>query len=61
MLTLSGPQARQSAKRICDQLPQQDFDMAGHIVADIVAGALEEDVEEGAINLHIEALTVEEA
>jgi hypothetical protein len=58
-LRMNGPRARDRANKLCTELPQRDFQMAGHIVADIVADV--HAAEDGPVCLNVEALTVEAA
>ena len=58
-LRIEGPDAGERADRFCNRLDAAEFELRGHVVADIVLAAREE-IPEG-IRLRIEALTVEDA
>lgn len=58
LLRIPGPGAALVARRIADGLAEHEFDVPGHIVADIaVCGETHEDPA-GAVMLRIEALTL---
>jgi sorbitol-specific phosphotransferase system component IIBC len=58
MMRLEGPDARAAIDGFLDGLADREFDVPGHIVADIAVTAVEDDGET-LIRLRLEALTVE--
>jgi len=60
VLRLDGVGANESADRLCDLLERAEFEIRGHIVADIELAAREIAPNDG-VRLTIEALTVEDA
>ena len=59
-LRISPPASAAVAERLCAGLAEADFDVPGHIVADIAVRGRPRHSEDGAALLTIEALTIEE-
>jgi hypothetical protein len=59
-LRLEGDGADEAADRFCSHLDLAEFDLRGHILADI-ALVTREAAEDGGVRIEIEALTVEDA
>ena len=58
-LSLPGPGADAAADCFLDGLGERDFELRGHVLADIAAAAVERDPD-GQVRLVLEALTVED-
>ena len=59
-LRLTGPDAWEAAQRISHGLAEAEFELAGHIVADIAAAAGLQRTSDGSVVLNVEALTIAE-
>ena len=57
ILRLTGTDALCAAQRLSDGLPDAEFDLPGHIVADIAIAGMRED-DDGSVVVGIEALTI---
>lgn len=59
-LRIPGPDAASVATRLQDQLSDEEFNLPGHVVADIQLSRAPVEHRDGAITLDIEALTIVE-
>lgn len=59
-LRVHGPDSRAIVARMCDGLPEAEFNISGQIVADIAVAGVPVRAAEGSTTVTIEALTVAE-